>query len=246
MEDRPAIQDIRTETTERILQMVQSKVTNLTGIWSDVGFNFETTQQRLDRTKAHVSRLLDQMIQSETEWRDQLLKNIVELTSELQNLSSELDVAYNEVPDSMPISEKEKATRERVERLRKLKRSRQREWEMLRAKESELCASLGVATLNLCSVSVPSEKDLQELQKRVAALEKDKLAEEQAKQDRLKNWEDYEETEDTKPHEFFEDDQRLDEMNVLRLEMAGRQLRQVPTFPRSVRCIAVEFPEDQQ
>lgn len=155
--------------------MVKEKVTRLTSIWFDVGINYEPTRNRLDRTMSHLSNLLDQMVEGELEMKERLLTNIAQFTDDIQKLSAELDVASPEVPDSLTIIERENTIRERLEHLKGIKSSRKRERKRLRAKESELSAKLGMPTLNLCSTSVPSDKDLHELEKHVAALEQEKV-----------------------------------------------------------------------
>ncbi|KAH6947950.1 hypothetical protein HPB50_022133 [Hyalomma asiaticum] len=78
--------------------MVKKKVTHPTGInWSDVRMNYQSTRNRLDRTKSHLSKLLDQMVEAELEMKDRLLNNIAQFTAQVQKLSAELAVASPEV-----------------------------------------------------------------------------------------------------------------------------------------------------
>ncbi|KAH6920850.1 hypothetical protein HPB50_028162 [Hyalomma asiaticum] len=77
--------------------MVKEKVTHPTGInWSDVGMNYQSTRNRLDRTMSHLSKLLDQTVQAELEMKDRLLNNIAQFTAQVQKLSAEHDVASPE------------------------------------------------------------------------------------------------------------------------------------------------------
>ncbi|KAH6937239.1 hypothetical protein HPB50_026044 [Hyalomma asiaticum] len=154
---------------------MKEKVTQLTGIWSDIGINYEATRNRLDRTRTRLANLLDQMLDGENDMKCTLLKNIEKFTSQVQQLSVELAVAVPEVPDSLTATEKENIIRKRLERLKKIKNSRKLELKRLRAKESELCTRLGVPALNHCSGFIPSEKDLHDLQNHVTALEQEKV-----------------------------------------------------------------------
>lgn len=56
-----------------------------------------------------------------------------------------------------------------------MKRNRERAKKKLKEKEAELYAKLGTHCLNMCSVYIPSEKDLQEMELRVQALEQEKV-----------------------------------------------------------------------
>lgn len=76
----------------------EKKVTHPTGInWSNVGINYQSTRNRLDRTKSHLSKLLDQTVQAELEMKDRFLNNIAQFTAQVQKLSAEHDVASPEV-----------------------------------------------------------------------------------------------------------------------------------------------------
>ncbi|KAH7968418.1 hypothetical protein HPB52_008289 [Rhipicephalus sanguineus] len=154
--------------------MVRAKVNELTSVWCDVGIDYEPTRSRLERTRVHLSNLLNQMVDGEVDMKERLLKNIAQFTVDVHQLSSELDVPNPAIPDSLTILERESTIRERLEHLKEIKNYRRRERKKLRAKETELCAKLGMPASNLCSASVPSEKDLQELEKHVEALEQEK------------------------------------------------------------------------
>ncbi|KAL1443822.1 hypothetical protein MTO96_007204 [Rhipicephalus appendiculatus] len=174
MEDMPGIEVLRAQVTEQICVMVRQKVEELTRVWADVGIDYEPTRNRLERTRVHISNLLDQMVDGELDMKERLLQNIAQFTAEVHQLCSELSVPSPVFPESLTILERENSIRERLEHLKEIKNNRRRERKKLKAKEAELCAKLGMQSLNLCSVSVPSEKDLQELEKRVEALEQEK------------------------------------------------------------------------
>ncbi|XP_049268679.1 protein regulator of cytokinesis 1-like [Rhipicephalus sanguineus] len=174
MADMPGIEELRAQVTEEICDMVRAKVNELTSVWCDVGIDYEPTRSRLERTRVHLSNLLNQMVDGEVDMKERLLKNIAQFTVDVHQLSSELAVPNPAIPDSLTILERESTIRERLEQLKEIKNYRRRERKKLRAKETELCAKLGMPASNLCSVSVPSEKDLQELEKHVEALEQEK------------------------------------------------------------------------
>ncbi|XP_037508160.1 protein regulator of cytokinesis 1 [Rhipicephalus sanguineus] len=174
MADMPGIEELRAQVTEEICDMVRAKVNELTSVWCDVGIDYEPTRSRLERTRVHLSNLLNQMVDGEVDMKERLLKNIAQFTVDVHQLSSELDVPNPAIPDSLTILERESTIRERLEHLKEIKNYRRRERKKLRAKETELCAKLGMPASNLCSASVPSEKDLQELEKHVEALEQEK------------------------------------------------------------------------
>lgn len=174
MADMPGIEELRAQVTEQICDMVRAKVNELTRVWRDVGIDYEPTRSRLERTRVHLSNLLNQMVDGEVDMKERLLKNIAQFTAEVHQLSSELAMPNPAIPDSLTILERENTIRERLEHLKEIKNYRRRERKKLRAKETELCAKLGMPASNLCSASVPSEKDLQELEKQVEALEQEK------------------------------------------------------------------------
>ncbi|XP_037529085.2 protein regulator of cytokinesis 1-like [Rhipicephalus sanguineus] len=77
-------------------------------------------------------------------------------------------------PDSLTLLEKGNALSERLEHLKAIKNTRKREYKYLRAKETKLCAKLGMPDVYRSTVDIPSEKDLQELEEHVEALEQEK------------------------------------------------------------------------
>lgn len=79
--------------SQHICEMVRTKVSELMSIWSDVGITYEATRSRLERTRAHIANLLDQMLEGEVEMRERLLRNIKEFSNEVQQLALELSVA---------------------------------------------------------------------------------------------------------------------------------------------------------
>ncbi|KAH6919554.1 hypothetical protein HPB50_029470 [Hyalomma asiaticum] len=81
--------------------------------------NYQSTRNRLDRTKSHLSKLLDQTVQAELEMKDRLLNNIAQFTAQVQKLSAEHDVASPEVQDSLTVIEKENTITKRLELLKK-------------------------------------------------------------------------------------------------------------------------------
>lgn len=174
MEDIPSIEELRAQEIDEICVIVRSKVELLAQVWAEVGIDYEPTRSRLVRTRVHITNLLDQMVDGEVDMKERLLKNIEQFTADVHHLCTELSMPNPEFPESLTILERENATRESLEHLKEIRNNRRRERKKLKAKESELCAKLGMPTLNLCSVSVPSEKDLRELEKRIETLEQEK------------------------------------------------------------------------
>ncbi|KAH7953844.1 hypothetical protein HPB49_013056 [Dermacentor silvarum] len=154
--------------------MVMNKVNELANIWSDVGVSYDATRSRLERTRAHINALLDQMLDGENEMREKLLRNITEFDDQVQKLSAELSVTSPAIDDSLTMLEKENVIRERLGQLKQIKGFRKRERKKLRSKESELCTKLGEPALALSNASTPTENDLEELEQHVAQLEREK------------------------------------------------------------------------
>ncbi|KAH6920284.1 hypothetical protein HPB50_028729 [Hyalomma asiaticum] len=98
MEDqyRSSLEELRVHMINEISEMVKEKVTQLTGIWSDIGINYEATRNRLDRTSAHLANLLAQMLDGEHDMTRTLLTNIDQFATQVQQLSVELAVASPE------------------------------------------------------------------------------------------------------------------------------------------------------
>ncbi|XP_037570216.1 protein regulator of cytokinesis 1-like isoform X1 [Dermacentor silvarum] len=174
MENMAGLPELREQANQQICEMVKTKVNELTSIWSDVGISYEPTRSRLERTRAHIANLLDQMLEGEVEMRERLLRNITEFSDELQKLSLELSVPNPAIDDSLTMLEKENVIRERLEQLKQIKGFRKRERKKLRSKECELCTKLGMPALALSNASTPTENDLQELEQHVAQLEREK------------------------------------------------------------------------
>nr|XP_050033713.1 protein regulator of cytokinesis 1-like [Dermacentor andersoni] len=175
MENMTGLTELRAQMSQHICEMVRTKVSELMSIWSDVGITYEATRSRLERTRAHIANLLDQMLEGEVEMRERLLRNIKEFSNEVQQLALELSVASPAVDSSLTMLEKENVIRERLEQLKQIKSFRKRERKKLRSKECELCTKLGMPALVLSNnTSTPTEKDLQELEQHVNQLEREK------------------------------------------------------------------------
>ncbi|KAH7952605.1 hypothetical protein HPB51_028236 [Rhipicephalus microplus] len=155
--------------------MVTRKLQLLMSVWADLGFEYEPTRSRFERTKSHIETLLNQMIDSEVEMKETLLKKIAQLKDHLHQLCRELSIPLPEFTASLSILEQENSVRKDLEHLKEKKRDRERAQKKLKKKEAELCAKLGAHCLSTCSVSVPSEKNLQEMKLWIQGLEREKL-----------------------------------------------------------------------
>ncbi|KAL3207758.1 hypothetical protein MRX96_039526 [Rhipicephalus microplus] len=160
---------------EEICTMVARKLQLLMSVWADLGFEYEPTRSRFERTKSHIETLLNQIIDSDVEMKETILKKIAQLKDHLHQLCRELSIPLPEFTASLSILEQENTVRKDLEHLKEKKRDRERAQKKLKKKEAELCAKLGAHCLSTCSVSVPSEKDLQEMELRVQGLEREKV-----------------------------------------------------------------------
>nr|XP_037273570.1 protein regulator of cytokinesis 1-like [Rhipicephalus microplus] len=165
----------RCEMAEEICTMVAQKLQLLMSVWADLGFEYEPTRSRFERTKSHIETLLNQIIDSDVEMKETILKKIAQLKDHLHQLCRELSIPLPEFTASLSILEQENTVRKDLEHLKEKKRDRERAQKKLKKKEAELCAKLGAHCLSTCSVSVPSEKDLQEMELRVQGLEREKV-----------------------------------------------------------------------
>ncbi|XP_037290667.2 protein regulator of cytokinesis 1 [Rhipicephalus microplus] len=165
----------RCEKAEEICTMVTRKLQLLMSVWADLGFEYEPTRSRFERTKSHIETLLNQMIDSEVEMKETLLKKIAQLKDHLHQLCRELSIPLPEFTASLSILEQENTVRKDLEHLKEKKRDRERAQKKLKKKEAELCAKLGAHCLSTCSVSVPSEKNLQEMKLWIQGLEREKV-----------------------------------------------------------------------
>ncbi|XP_027264046.1 protein regulator of cytokinesis 1 isoform X2 [Cricetulus griseus] len=159
---------------EESIVCLQKALIHLREIWELIGIPEEQRLQRTEVVKKHIKDLLDRMIAEEESLRERLLKSISFCQKELSTLCNELQVKPFQEEKETTVLQLEKDLRTQVELLRKQKKERKQELNLLQEQDQELCEILCMPTYDVDSTSVPTLEELNLFRQHVATLRETK------------------------------------------------------------------------
>lgn len=141
-------------------------------IWDRIGFNEETKQHRLSEFYDKVKDLYEEIIESELDLEEDILKEIEEKLKKLKLVCLELHVECTEAMQGTKLSkiDQDELLKSELAKLEAEKSRRVEEASLLLTKERELCEKLDFKRSVL--PVVPSESEMNQLKNRIKELEK--------------------------------------------------------------------------
>jgi protein regulator of cytokinesis 1 len=158
-----------------MVKCLGSALDSLASIWEEIGILPEQRSTRTEVVMVHLRNLLDKMVKEEEGLRNKLLSNVKKHTAELQALSDELKVPPNMPHGCLSILQEEKSLRTMVDGLRKEKDRRLAALHSLKDQDQHLCDVLCCTPFYIPSGTVPSEQQLNDLEKHVKEMETEKV-----------------------------------------------------------------------
>ncbi|XP_067279637.1 protein regulator of cytokinesis 1 [Pseudorasbora parva] len=153
---------------------INHAMAKLVDIWDSIGIMEDQRVERMQTVKKHIDGLLHSMITEEEALRHRIRTDIITFQKQLDTLCLELTMEPNKMDEDLTVLQIEKMLRCRVEFLLKEKSERLRELSDLKKQDEELCVTLCATPYYIPSGSVPSRKQLKELQEHVEKLSKEK------------------------------------------------------------------------
>lgn len=166
----------RAKLEEEMVRSLGSALDSLAAIWEEIGILPEQRNTRTEVVMVHMRNLLDKMVKEEEGLRAKLLSNVKKYTSDLQRLTEELKLPTHQPEEGLSILQLEKSLRARFDALNKERHARVRILRTLKEKDQHLCDVLCSTPYYIPSGSVPSKEQLDELEKHVNDLEKEKVS----------------------------------------------------------------------
>ncbi|GLG96812.1 Uncharacterized protein GBIM_03712 [Gryllus bimaculatus] len=156
--------DVRSLCVTTLKELCDSKIQELFEIWGVVGH--QNLESRSNVVCKNVEALLNDMVEEETEFRNNLAIEIEELLKESAELCAEVGGNHNDVvagleDSSIPLLQVKNLLNMRMEGYRNCKQQRLSEYEDLLQKEQQLVLSMGIKKKPKLT-KLPSEEALQE------------------------------------------------------------------------------------
>lgn len=174
--DEAEMEALRTEALVRMTKKMTKKVGDLTRLWWDIGVSGSAFKNRLARTEDHVDRLFNEMYEGEEDMRQRMVASNEQLSTQVRELSEQLGLPLT-LPDSgLTVLEQDSVLRTKAAELNLIKAQRKKERRRLLTEEAELRAKLDAAPFVLLwRTPIPSEDELQQLGRHIAALTEEKI-----------------------------------------------------------------------
>lgn len=165
------------------LTQIFTQLPRLNEVWTEIGFDQQTKQARLDEFYKTVFDTVDDMISNELELKEQIETSIEKQKKQINEICYELQRGFEELKslktlESLPMLEKDDLLRKELKRLQAEKQKRLDEHKKLTDQEDELCEKLNEPRLIIKKASsssrhtVPSEAELSALSAHIIDLNK--------------------------------------------------------------------------
>ncbi|ESO89800.1 hypothetical protein LOTGIDRAFT_53299, partial [Lottia gigantea] len=143
-------------------------------IWESIGIPDDAIRARGDTVSLHLQTLISEMLQEEDALKDRMQKSISEFSLQVKELCEELQLPVYKSQSGLPMIQKEKDLRMKVESLSHEKNTRVNDMNRLKGQDQNLCEALCMTPYYIPTGSVPSRDQIKELEKHVASLKSTK------------------------------------------------------------------------
>ncbi|ESO11159.1 hypothetical protein HELRODRAFT_91651, partial [Helobdella robusta] len=154
-------------------------ISKLMEIWTDLGLNRKDVLLRKKVMLGHLRDLLDDMVREEESTRQSILNSVKAYHQEVLKLCGELKLEPYNPNEELTVLQLEKDLRLKLESLQKEKAKKMERLKSLSRIDQELCNLLCEIPFYVPSGIVPSEEQLNELDKHIRKLEDEKVGREQ-------------------------------------------------------------------
>lgn len=149
---------------------------SLDEIWERIGFNKETKQERLSIFFDRIQDTSKGLVCNEEELEQNILASIDNCKLQIKEMCNQLHLKYDELikplitKKNLSMLEEEELLRSENKKLQEKKKKRMDQLKVFTKTEAELCEKLVLKKTHITSV-VPTEQELQSLEKRIKELE---------------------------------------------------------------------------
>jgi protein regulator of cytokinesis 1 len=152
-----------------------TQLSKLNEIWSRIGFNHQTKQDRLERFYTEVFTIVDEIIESEEELEEKIIHSIEQQLATIKEHCFELQIRFDDLKQlktlsEMTIIDQDELLRKEAKNLHEEKKKRMNEYRKLIQNENELCEKLRMKKSDMKS-HVPSESEIKSLETRIHDLQ---------------------------------------------------------------------------
>ena len=155
-----------------LMAAVRDRQQQLVDIWDEVGFPEAEREERTATVFGHLQSLLDEMLNQEDEMRTELRQQATTVEAEVRRLARVLGVG-DELDFPPALLSRIRCLKVRLEELEALKSASLRRLAQLQNRDAELAADLDLPICQLEIAEVPSQQDLEKLERHLTEREEE-------------------------------------------------------------------------
>ncbi|XP_048360591.1 protein regulator of cytokinesis 1-like isoform X2 [Sphaerodactylus townsendi] len=153
-----------------VVNSITQALADLLDLWNDLGITKEKQLERMETVKAHIEKLLEDMIEEERNLKEKIENDIVMQKMQLNIIRKELNLDSYQVEEGLSILQLERKFRLALEAAVKEKRERLEKLRRLQQEDQALCAELCATPYYIPTGHIPTSLELKELEEHVQSL----------------------------------------------------------------------------
>nr|XP_022902466.1 protein regulator of cytokinesis 1-like isoform X1 [Onthophagus taurus] len=157
---------------QNLNNITNKKVSKLNKVINEMGMDVETQEKWVCKIKEELNQLYDMIMENAVAHKEKILIDIEELLKESERLCKLLQTKMPQHgSQDLSFFEERRLLKKHVEQLQGAVRAREKQLEILKIRQLELCKNLGREPKSIKKVPLPNNSELEDFENHIKALE---------------------------------------------------------------------------